>query len=148
MKFSKRHIAKSLSWRLIGTIDTFLLAWLITGDIQQGINISGISTFTKFIWYYYHEKLWFKSKLKNPNKRHLIKTFSWRGIATLDTLIVSFIFLGNPFEGMKIGIAETLTKMILYYLHEKVWYQINFGLDKRKKRILEKLNSKKDATTQ
>lgn len=77
-----------------------------------------------------------------------MKTFSWRGIATLDTVVVSFIFLGNPFIGLKIGFAETLTKMILYYFHEKVWYKINFGLDKRNKRKFEKLKSKKDATTQ
>ena len=133
MKISKRHLAKAFSWRIIGTIDTFLFAWIITGDINQGINISGVSTITKLIWYYYHEQIWIKSKIENPDKRHFAKTFSWRGIATLDTIVVSWIFLGNPFTGLKIGIAETLTKMVLYYFHEKIWYKINYGLDKRNK---------------
>jgi uncharacterized membrane protein len=144
MLLSKRHIAKTLSWRLIGTIDTFFFAWLITGEIGQSINISGISTFTKLIWYYFHEKFWFESEIQNPKKRHIIKTFSWRGFATIDTLIVSWLFLGNPFTGMKIGIAETFTKMILYYLHEKVWYKINFGLDKRNNLKTEEIKLKQN----
>ena len=48
MKISKRHIFKSISWRLIGTIDTFVFAWLITGDLNDGLNLSGITTFTLF----------------------------------------------------------------------------------------------------
>ena len=58
MKFSKRHIVKSISWRIIGTIDTFIFAWFISGDIDQGINISGITTISKLIWYYFHERFW------------------------------------------------------------------------------------------
>jgi uncharacterized membrane protein len=85
MKFSKRHIAKSLTWRFIGTIDTLVFAWLITGDLSDGINISVITIFTKLVWYYMHERLWFNSFISNSNKRHIIKTFSWRGIGTLDT---------------------------------------------------------------
>ena len=131
MPLSKRHIAKTLTWRIVGTIDTFFFVWLITGKMEQSINISGVSTFTKLIWYYLHEKFWFESEIQNPMKRHIIKTFSWRGLATIDTLVVSWLFLGSPLTGMKIGMAETFTKMILYYLHEKVWYKINFGLDKR-----------------
>ena len=142
MTLSKRHIAKTLSWRLLGTIDTFFFVWLITGEIEQSINISGISTFTKLIWYYFHEKFWFESEISNPKKRHIIKTFSWRGLATIDTLIVSWLFLADPFSGMKIGMAETITKMILYYLHEKVWYKINFGLDKRNNLKTEEIESK------
>lgn len=142
MTLSKRHIAKTLSWRLLGTIDTFFFVWLITGEIEQIINISGISTFTKLIWYYFHEKFWFESEISNPKNRHIIKTFSWRGLATIDTLIVSWLFLADPFSGMKIGMAETFTKMILYYLHEKVWYKINFGLDKRNNLKNEEIESK------
>jgi len=34
---------------------------------------------------------------------------------------------------LQIGFTEVVTKMVLYYLHERVWYKINFGLDKRKR---------------
>ena len=130
-KLSKRHLAKSISWRLIGTIDTFIFVWLITGDLNDGLNLSLITTITKLVWYYIHERLWIKSSIKNPNKRHIIKTFSWRAVGTIDTIFFGWILTGNPLTGLKIGSAETISKMILYFGHEKLWYRINFGLDKR-----------------
>ena len=143
IKFNKRHLAKSLSWRAIGTIDTFIFAWLITGNIDEGLRLSGITTLTKLVWYYIHEQLWFKSSLSDSNKRHIFKTFSWRAIGTLDTVIMGWIIIGNPLIGLKIGGIESITKMLLYFGHEKLWYKINFGLDlrnkgKRLKRIQEK----------
>lgn len=134
MKIAKRHIAKTISWRLVGTLDTLVFAWLITGDLNQGLGISGVTTATKMIWYYIHERIWFRSKLADTNKRHLYKTFTWRAVGTIDTILISWIFIGDPFVGLHIGGAETITKMVLYYLHEKLWYRINFGLDQRNKR--------------
>lgn len=131
MKISKRHIVKSLTWRFIGTIDTLVFAWLITGDLSDGINISGITIFTKLLWYYMHERWWFNSSISNSNKRHIIKTFTWRGVGTLDTVLFGWLITGNPIIGLKIGGIETLTKMLLYFGHEKLWYKINYGIDRR-----------------
>ena len=133
MKINKRHLAKAFSWRLIGTIDTFIFAWIISGNFEEGINISGITTITKLVWYYIHEQFWFKSDIIKANKRHLYKTFSWRAVGTIDTVIFSWIILGNPLIGLKIGVAEIISKMLLYFGHEKLWYKINFGLDMRNK---------------
>ena len=142
MKISKRHIAKSFSWRFIGTLDTFVFAWIITGDLNEGLNLSGITTFTKLVWYYIHERFWFNSLIKDSNKRHIIKTFSWRGIGTIDTLFFGWLITGSPLTGLKIGGAETVSKMILYFGHEKLWYKINYGLDERIK--LKQLNKLKN----
>ena len=126
-----RHALKSISWRIIGTLDTFLLSYILTGSMSFGLSISGFDFFSKLLLYYFHERIWFLSKIRNANKRHLLKTFSWRALGSLDTLIVAWIISGNPITGFKIGFFETLTKMILYYLHEKIWYKINFGLINR-----------------
>lgn len=131
MKISKRHIAKSFTWRFIGTIDTLVFSWFITGDLSEGLSISGITTFTKLLWYYIHERWWFNSPITDSNKRHIIKTFSWRGIGTLDTIFLGWLITGNPLTGLKIGGIETVSKMLLYYGHEKLWYRINYGLDRR-----------------
>ena len=140
MKISKRHIVKSLTWRFIGTIDTLVFAWLISGDLSEGLSISGITIFTKLVWYYMHERLWFNSSIKDSSKRHILKTFTWRVIGTLDTIFFGWLITGNPFTGLKIGGIETVTKMLLYFGHEKLWYKINYGLDKRNKaKRLEKL---------
>ncbi|MDB3862223.1 DUF2061 domain-containing protein [Flavobacteriaceae bacterium] len=131
MNTVKRHIAKSISWRIIGTIDTFLLSYVLTGSISFGLSISGVDFFIKLLLYYFHERIWFLSKIRNTNKRHLFKTFSWRFVGSLATLIVAWIVTDNPFTGLEVGLFETLTKIILYYLHEKTWYRINFGLPNR-----------------
>ena len=131
MKISKRHIAKTFTWRVIGTVDTFVFSYLITGDFIDGINISGITTLTKLFWYYIHERFWVKSSIANPNKRHILKTFTWRGVSTLDTVLFGWLITGNPLTGLKIGGLETASKMFLYYGHEKMWYKINYGLDIR-----------------
>ena len=144
MKLSKRHLFKSISWRIIGTIDTFIFAWLITGNINQGINISAITTITKLVWYYIHERLWFNSSVKNANKRHIIKTFSWRAIGTVDTMIFGWILTGNAFVALKIGSLETVSKMLLYYCHEKLWHKVKYGLDLQyDKNLMKKTNPKK-----
>lgn len=66
--------------------------------------------------------------------RHLAKTVTWRIVGTIDTMILAWVISGSPLTGLKIGAAEVATKMILYYLHERAWYKINFGLDRRKER--------------
>lgn len=129
--FSKRHLAKTFSWRAVGTLDTLLFSLLLTGNMDTSLSLSGYTIITKMIWYYLHERAWVRSSINNANSRHLLKTFSWRGIGTLDTILISFLLTGDAAFGLKIGGIETITKMILYYFHEKLWYRINFGLDKR-----------------
>ena len=57
----RRHIAKTITWRVIGTLDTILLGWLISGDPLIGIQIGGLELFTKMILYYFHERAWYRS---------------------------------------------------------------------------------------
>jgi uncharacterized membrane protein len=66
----KRHILKTISWRIIGTLDTMLLSWIITGNWKFGVAIGGVELLTKMVLYYFHERVWYKfSKygLKNKN---------------------------------------------------------------------------------
>jgi len=128
----KRHIAKSLSWRVVGTLDTFLLSYLLSDNFAFGLSISGMDFISKLLLYYFHERIWFYSRFKSPNIRHLLKTLSWRLVGSINTLLLAWLVTGNSLLGIKLGIVEILTKTILYYLHEKQWYKINFGLDKRK----------------
>ncbi len=129
----KRHIAKTITWRIVGTLDTILLSWIISGNPFIGLKIGFAEVVTKMVFYYLHERVWFNSNMPDSNKRHILKTISWRILGTLDTMIISWIISGDPIIGVKIGVAEVVTKMLLYYLHEKAWYKTNFGLEKRKK---------------
>lgn len=64
-------------------------------------------------------------------KRHVAKTISWRVIGTLDTMVLSGIITGSWITGLTIGAIEVITKMVLYFLHERAWYKFSkFGLKK------------------
>jgi len=56
----KRHIAKTISWRVIGTLDTIILSGIITGSWELGLAIGGVEVFTKMILYFFHERIWYK----------------------------------------------------------------------------------------
>ena len=65
----KRHIAKTITWRIIGTLDTMVIAWIITGSWEWGLAIGGIEIFTKMILYFLHERAWYKfSKFGESNE--------------------------------------------------------------------------------
>ena len=134
----KRHIAKTITWRIVGTIDTIILSWIISGSPTTGLKIGLAEVITKMLLYYFHERAWFKINLSKDGeilesrKRHIAKTFTWRLIGTVDTMLLAWIISGNPLTGLKIGFAEVVTKMLLYYFHERAWYKINFGLSDRK----------------
>lgn len=53
-----RSIAKTLSWRTIGTIDTILISWLVTGTLSLAFSIGAIELVTKMMLYFFHERLW------------------------------------------------------------------------------------------
>ena len=56
----KRHIAKTISWRILGTLDTFILSWVLTGSVKIGAAIGGAEVLTKTILYFIHERAWYK----------------------------------------------------------------------------------------
>ena len=133
----KRHIAKTITWRAIGTLDTILLSWLISGSPAVGLKVGVVEMITKMLLYYFHERIWFKfnlsrdGKVLESRKRHLAKTFTWRTVGTLDTMLLAWLVSGDPWIGLQIGFAEVLTKMILYYMHERFWYKLDYGLNDR-----------------
>ena len=137
-KSYKRHIAKAITWRVVGTLDTILLSWLITGNPYTGMKIGLAEVVTKMLLYYLHERLWFKvragiTKNGDSKKRHIAKTITWRVVGTIDTMLLAWLISGDPMIGLQVGGAEVVTKMILYYFHERTWYRIDFGLNKRRK---------------
>ena len=67
------------------------------------------------------------SVLVESRKISLIKGVTWRIIGTLDTIFLSWLFTGNISQALKIGGIELFTKIILFYLHERVWTYLNLG---------------------
>jgi uncharacterized membrane protein len=56
----RRHLAKTLTWRVLATTDTFIIAWVITGTVSFAASIATIEVLTKMVLYYWHERAWYK----------------------------------------------------------------------------------------
>ena len=59
-----KSMVKAISWRIIGTIDTILISWLLTGTLSMALSIGSIEVFSKFFLYYGHERIWNMIKWK------------------------------------------------------------------------------------
>ena len=53
-----RSIAKAFSWRVIGTLDTLLISYILTGKIALAASIASIDFVTKMVLYFFHERFW------------------------------------------------------------------------------------------
>jgi uncharacterized membrane protein len=53
-----RSIAKALSWRLAGSLDTFVLSFIFTGSVKLAGSIAATEMVTKMALYYFHERIW------------------------------------------------------------------------------------------
>ncbi len=58
-----RSAAKAMSWRILGTCDTILISWLISGTLKVAFSIGAVELFTKMFLYYSHERVWNKISL-------------------------------------------------------------------------------------
>jgi uncharacterized membrane protein len=53
-----RSLAKAVSWRILGSVDTFLLSWLFTSSVKAAGAIALTEVLTKMVLYYLHERAW------------------------------------------------------------------------------------------
>lgn len=53
-----RSVLKAISWRTLGTVDTFVISWFMTGKVQVAGSIAILEVGTKVAWYYLHERIW------------------------------------------------------------------------------------------
>jgi uncharacterized membrane protein len=137
-EYAWRSVLKAVSWRGLATLDTILLAFIFTGSVRSALSIGGLEVFTKTFLYVLHERGWQlmrrgqsvdESGMLAENKgRSVLKTFSWRTIGALDTFVISFIITGHPTVSLSISGAELVTKIFLYYMHERVWTRLRIGL--------------------
>lgn len=68
-----------------------------------------------------------KDKTTERPVRSILKTISWRIVGTIDTIIISWILTGQIETALAIGSVELVTKMILYFGHERIWNLIPYG---------------------
>lgn len=128
-----------MSWRIVGTIDTIVISFFVTGTLTKALSIGMTEVITKVLLFYVHERMWqtFGSGMAENRKKAIIKAISWRITGTLDTIFLSFVIisLGNEpantapafAQATTIGAIELATKITLFYFHERIWNGIKWG---------------------
>jgi uncharacterized membrane protein len=53
-----RSFIKAVSWRITGSIDTFVISWVLSGRIGLASGIASVEVITKIALYYFHERVW------------------------------------------------------------------------------------------
>jgi uncharacterized membrane protein len=53
-----RSFLKAVTWRILGSIDTFVISYFVTGRLVFAVSIASVETFTKICLYYFHEQAW------------------------------------------------------------------------------------------
>lgn len=64
--------------------------------------------------------------MSDTNLRSLAKAISWRVTGTIDTFIISWIITGQALLASGIALTEILTKIVLFWAHERVWNRISW----------------------
>lgn len=152
-EMASRSLAKAVSWRVLGTLDTFILSFVVikylgpflgfsttlgTGDVAiVASSIAIAEVITKIVLYTLHERFWANlhwgvshkdEKRQESHWRSLLKTGLWRVVASVDTTILAWVFTGNITTALSVGTMEVFTKILLYYFHERAWQRIHYGI--------------------
>ena len=148
-----RSIAKAVSWRVVGTLDTLVLSFVIltylgplfgledasaADNARIAISIALTEVATKLTLYYLHERFWARlhwdrtvdeeGHHRAGSRRSATKTATWRVLASLDTMVLGLVFTGNLATAISIGGFEIFTKLVLYFFHERAWARIRWGI--------------------
>jgi uncharacterized membrane protein len=140
----KRSVVKGATWRIIGTIDTIFLSLIFTGVFGKALKIGFIELFTKIFLFYIHERIWgrlsigTKEKIVNGrikkselHSRSFIKGITWRFLGSLDTFWIVYFVNRDSSHAVQtafyITLTEFITKIILYWLHERTWMKVRWG---------------------
>ncbi|OGS50611.1 MAG: hypothetical protein A3J40_11735 [Erythrobacter sp. RIFCSPHIGHO2_12_FULL_63_10] len=67
---------------------------------------------------------------REAHSRSLAKAASWRALGSIDTFLLSWLFTSNVKAAGAIATTEVLTKIVLYYFHERAWSLSSWGLGK------------------
>lgn len=65
--------------------------------------------------------------MEDTRIRSLIKGITWRITGTIDTMVISYIVTGKYLVALSIGGIEVVSKILLFYFHERIWNKIKLG---------------------
>ena len=70
---------------------------------------------------------WSSSSSSSPEESHtrsILKGVTWRFVASMTTVAIAWLVIGEPGIAFQIGFLEAIIKILVYYLHERIWAKI------------------------
>lgn len=67
------------------------------------------------------------NSVNDSHSRSIVKALTWRATGSLDTFVLSFFITGSLHLASGIAASELVTKIVLFWLHERVWNKIKWG---------------------
>ena len=61
-------------------------------------------------------------------KRHLAKAVTYRAFGSVGTAVIAYVVTRDARVGASIGLLDSVAKIGLYYLHERLWYRVKWGV--------------------
>lgn len=147
-----RGIIKDITWLLIASTNTILIAWLITGQISLALEIGGAEVFIKIVFLYLHERFWSKidygmEEAKTGNNkmarkaerfRSILKGITWRSIGTINLVIITTALTGNYKIAVVLGLLTVSSRIVLYFIHYLIWNKIDVSSKAKNSKNVEK----------
>ena len=113
----KRSILKAVSWRIVGTLDTMALGWIVTGNPVMGLKIGALELCTKFVLYYFHERIWVKSMWGTKKKKSQSRFCYFKKIVYICPMEKLVQIIGIGFVLLCLG---CITWTVIEYIYLKI----------------------------
>lgn len=144
IRYNHDAINSPLKWRvtingkeqLASTVD-ILVPSVTTVDLVEGVGEKYHISCDPEVIIWEGDKAILKDRTRwISHKRHILKSLTYRVYSSCITSLLASFLLGNFKIGFSIGIADFFIKLFTYYIHERIWYNIPFGIQKVKKERL------------
>jgi uncharacterized membrane protein len=127
-----RSLSKGIFYRVISIITLIIVTYFYTGNLMQVTLITGVSTVTFIIVFFFHERIWLRiKKPKGKIARSIAKMLTYitlLGIAIMST--ITYIFTRNFEITTGVTLTYVIVKHFLYVINELIWYKIKWGSEK------------------
>jgi uncharacterized membrane protein len=101
---------------------------IVRGGIGASENSAGGASFTlKRIQDRGQAAYRFAARWQETHARSLAKAVSWRATGSLDTFLVALVITGNAKIAGSVAVTEIITKILIYYFHERLWALVPWG---------------------
>ena len=67
--------------------------------------------------------------MADSRRRSVAKSLSWRATATATTMLIVLAFTGQLDLAIAVGGFEVVSKLVIFYAHERVWQRVRWGLE-------------------